>query len=101
MPVIALILVAAFYMFFNQKIINKPTFKKFILFVTILAFLLNFTLEVIQGSLYEGYVHDLQHISFCALGLPEFLPTHNQGLKKEFEINLETTPCPVPSLYRN
>ena len=67
MPVIALILVIALYVFFHKKTLNKSAFKKFIILATILAFLLNFAWEVLQGPLYEGYVYDIQHISFCAL----------------------------------
>lgn len=67
MPAIALILVVALYVFFNKKTLNKSAFKKFILLVTIQAFLLNFTWEVVQGPLYESFSEDIRHIAFCAL----------------------------------
>lgn len=67
MPVIALILVVALYVFFYQKSSNKTRFKKSVLLITILAFLLNFAWEVVQGPLYEGFSKDIQHIAFCAL----------------------------------
>ena len=67
MPVIALILVVALYVFFHKKTSNKLAFKKFILLVTIQGFILNFAWEVVQGPLYAGFSKDIQHIAICAL----------------------------------
>ena len=67
MAIIALVLAAVFYTFLYKKASNRTAFRKFIFIVIILAFLLNFAWEVIQGPLYEGYVYDIQHIAFCAL----------------------------------
>lgn len=66
-PVTALILVVVFYSYFSKIASNKRRFRQFIILATILAFLLNFAWEVAQGPLYEGYIYDTQHITFCAL----------------------------------
>lgn len=35
--------------------------------IALLAFVLNLIWELAHGPLYEGYVYDFQHISFCTL----------------------------------
>jgi hypothetical protein len=66
-PSIALILVLLFYFYFYKKVENKQNFKSFFWRIAFLAFLFNLGWEITQGFLYQGYVYDFQHISFCAL----------------------------------
>lgn len=67
LPVIVLLTVTACYICYSRKASEKKVFNKLILKISGLAFLLNLVWEIAQGSLYSGYVYDLNHISFCAL----------------------------------
>ncbi|WP_018622803.1 heavy metal-binding domain-containing protein [Spirosoma luteum] len=66
-PGIALFLVIVAYLYFFRRVPNKFAYRKYIVLVAGLAFLLNFLWEVSQGFLYVGYQYDWKHISFCAL----------------------------------
>lgn len=66
-PVIVLSLVVGTYVYLLKKTADKSFFKRLIARIAILAFVLNLTWELAQGPLYEGYVYDFQHISFCTL----------------------------------
>ena len=67
-PVIALTLVGLLYFYLLKSATNRKIFKKFILIVTVLAFLLNFAWELIQMPLYNRDSFSVNHIAFCALG---------------------------------
>ena len=67
-PVIALILVSLLYNYSIRKATDKKVFNKFVFFITILAFLLNFTWELLQMPLYNSSSFSTNHILFCALG---------------------------------
>ena len=66
-PTIALILVILGYRHFAKRVSNKKHYRKFIVTVGVVAFVLNFIWELIQGPLYKSYEYDLSHISFCGL----------------------------------
>ena len=66
-PTIALILVIGFYFYYSNKEKDKKLFKSFFWAIAFYAYLFNLIWEVMQGFLYEGYIYDLKHISFCAL----------------------------------
>ncbi|MEG3657719.1 hypothetical protein V5097_09930 [Arenibacter palladensis] len=66
-PAIALVLVIIFYYHFSKHVVNKPNYRKSIITMSILAFILNFIWEFTQGPLYKGYKYDWEHISFCML----------------------------------
>ncbi len=66
-PVIVLSLVIGTYMYLLKKTEDKSFFKQLMARIAIVAFVLNLTWELSQGPLYEGYVYDFQHISFCTL----------------------------------
>ena len=66
-PVIALILVIVFYIILLKKVSNKTFFKRFIFITLLLAFILNFSWEIIQGPLYKGFTYSISHIVFCGL----------------------------------
>jgi hypothetical protein len=66
-PVIVLSLVIGMYVYLLKRTDDKSFFKRLIARIALLAFILNFIWELAQGPLYEGYVYDFQHISFCAL----------------------------------
>tara|TARA_R110001592_G_scaffold68626_1_gene210270 strand:- start:27434 stop:27955 length:522 start_codon:yes stop_codon:yes gene_type:complete len=66
-PVIALSLVLWGYIYFSKLVKNRNRFHKTLWAIALLAFGLNWIWEVAQGPLYEGFVFDLEHISFCGL----------------------------------
>jgi len=66
-PVIALILVGILYFSLLKKATDKKAFNKFVFTTTVFSFLLNFTWEVIQISLYKGSSCSIGHIAFCGL----------------------------------
>ena len=66
-PTIALTLVIIFYFYYIKKVENKQTFKSFFWSIAFFAYLFNLIWEIAQGFLYEGYIYDFKHISFCAL----------------------------------
>lgn len=66
-PSIALLLVTLFYFYFVKKVEHHQHFKSFFWKVAFLAYFFNLVWEIAQGFLYQGYVYDFQHISFCAL----------------------------------
>ena len=66
-PVIALILVVVLYFSILKNAAHKKAFKRLILIIYVLAFLLNFAWELVQLPLYKGASYDIQHIAFCAL----------------------------------
>ena len=66
-PTIALVLVILFYYHFVNQVGNKLNYRKSIITVSLLAFILNFIWEFTQGPLYKGFKYDWQHISFCML----------------------------------
>jgi hypothetical protein len=66
-PIITLTLIIILYVHFLRKVENKRKYQYFIVTTAVAAFILNFAWELAQGSLYEGFRYDLEHISFCAL----------------------------------
>lgn len=67
-PVIALILVIILYFILLNKSNNKKAFNRFVVTTTVLAFLLNFTWELIQMPLYNSSSFTINHLVFCLLG---------------------------------
>ena len=66
-PVITLTLIITLYIHFFRKVADKRTYRYFIVYTAIVAFLLNFLWEVAQGPLYKNFQYDFEHVSFCAL----------------------------------
>ena len=66
-PVVALILVVVFYFILLKKVTDKAFFKRFVFCTLLVAFVLNFAWEIIQGPLYKGFTYNISHISFCGL----------------------------------
>jgi hypothetical protein len=66
-PVLALILVVLFYLIILNKATDKTYFKRFTFITLLLAFILNFSWEIIQGPLYTGFTYSISHIVFCGL----------------------------------
>ena len=66
-PVIALLLVVLLFVMLLKQTSNKAVFKRAVLSMSGLAFLLNFAWEVIQIPLYKGGSFNLEHILFCGL----------------------------------
>lgn len=66
-PVIALVLVASLYIFLLKKAIDKVAFKKMILVILILGFIVNLVWELVQMPLYKDADYTISHMAFCAL----------------------------------
>ncbi len=66
-PVIAVTLVIIFYIILLKKLTDKILFKRFVFNSFLLAFILNFAWEVIQGPLYNGFTYSIAHIALCGL----------------------------------
>jgi hypothetical protein len=66
-PTIVLSLVMLLYFYFKSKVKHKNPYRKMVISIAATAFMLNLIWEVGQGSLYEGFEYDWQHVSFCAL----------------------------------
>lgn len=66
-PVVALTLVVIFYFIIQKKATDKILFKRFTFITLLLAFILNFAWEIIQGPLYIGFTYSISHIAFCGL----------------------------------
>lgn len=66
-PVIVLILVLVMYLVIIKNTAYKTAFKRLILVIAGLAFLLNFAWELLHLPLYKDSSYDIQHIAFCAL----------------------------------
>ncbi|MEP7108192.1 MAG: hypothetical protein ABI760_09415 [Ferruginibacter sp.] len=66
-PVIALISAGLLYISLLKKAADKKPFGRLIFTMTLLAFLLNFTWELLQMPLYRNSFYDVKHITFCAL----------------------------------
>lgn len=76
-PIIALTCVVSLYVFFLKRTRDR-LFRRFVGWGTMLAFLLNFFLELGHCSLYKGFVYDLPHVAF--LGLASLADTIMAGL---------------------
>ena len=66
-PIIALVLVTSLYFYFLKKAIDKVAFKKMMLVILVLGFILNFVWELVQMPLYKDAPYTTSHIAFCAL----------------------------------
>ena len=67
-PIIAVTLVAIGYFNLLKKVTDKVGFKRFVVAVTLLAFVLNYIWELLQMPLYKDAPYTIQHIAFCGLG---------------------------------
>lgn len=76
-PIIALTVIVSLYVFFLKRTADK-SFRWFVGWGALLAFLLNFAWELSHGFLYKGFVYDLPHIAF--LGLASLADTIMAGL---------------------
>ena len=66
-PSIALALVVLMFIYLLKKVDDKVVFKRFVYTTLLLAFIINFTWEIIQSPLYNVAYYSVQHIAFCAL----------------------------------
>lgn len=66
-PLLALGINILFYRQLIKKTDRKSALTKLILIISALAFLINYTWELLQGPLYEGYTYSIKMISFCGL----------------------------------
>lgn len=61
-PAVVLVMVAILYRQAVAKSSDVGLFRRFMLLLTVAAFLLNLAWELLQGLLYEGYEYDLRHV---------------------------------------
>jgi hypothetical protein len=66
-PGVALILVVVFYFIILKKATDIKLFKRFTFSTLLLALILNFAWEIIQGPLFIGFTYSIFHIAFCGL----------------------------------
>lgn len=66
-PITSLIVVVVSYFLFAKVVKKKQGFKHLVFTIAVVAFLMNFIWEMIQGVFYEGFKYDLKHVSFCLL----------------------------------
>lgn len=66
-PIIILILVMVLYFSLLKNTAYKKAFKRLILVMSVMAFLLNFVWELGHLPLYKDATYNIQHIAFCAL----------------------------------
>lgn len=66
-PTIALLIVIGCYLYFAKQQKKLGSYNRLILVISVMAFVLNFIWELVQGPLYQTFGYDLKHISFCAL----------------------------------
>lgn len=66
-PSIALTLVIILFALQLKKIIARNFFKRYIVLLIILAFLLNYAWEIVQIPLYTNAPVNIAHIAFCGL----------------------------------
>ena len=66
-PMIALGLTVILYGYLAKKAVAKATFKRFMLLVSVTAFLLNLAWEMLQVPLYQGGTYNLEHFLFCVV----------------------------------
>ena len=66
-PFIALSLLVFLYFILSKKTANKTLFRQYVVIIFALAFILNFTWEVLQMPLYTGGTFNMEHVAFCAL----------------------------------
>ncbi len=66
-PVVVLLLNFVLFRHLRRKTEEKSAFRRLMIRIALLAFVLNLIWELAHGPLYEGYVYDFQHISFCTL----------------------------------
>ena len=66
-PTIALTITAGLYVYFQKRAADNLLFRRFMLWVTALAFLLNFVWEIVHCPLYTGGAYALAHVPVLAL----------------------------------
>ena len=66
-PTIALVVAGALYIYFVKRAPDRSAFKRFVGFALVLAFVLNFSWELVHCPLYEGCGYDPLHVAFLGL----------------------------------
>lgn len=66
-PIVALLFVIILHLSVLKKTNDKSAYNKYLLTVSIVAFLLNLAWEFLQLPLYKGGSYSIEHIVFCTL----------------------------------
>jgi hypothetical protein len=66
-PIFSLVLVSILFIHFYKKVIDKSKYKRMILTIALIGFVLNLIWELVHGPLYKEFKYDFSHISFCTL----------------------------------
>ena len=66
-PVLAIFLSLSFYNFFLRRVTDSKDFRKLILTIFVVGFIINFAWELLQVPLYQSMPADHNHVVLCAL----------------------------------
>ncbi|MAL59485.1 hypothetical protein [Winogradskyella aquimaris] len=66
-PIFSLVIVGILYIYFYTKVTDKSNYKRMILTIALIGFVLNLIWELAHGPLYKDFKYDLSHISLCVL----------------------------------
>lgn len=66
-PIFSLVLVSILYLHFYKKVADTSNYKRMILTIALVGFVLNLIWELVHGPLYKDYKYDWDHIPFCVL----------------------------------
>ena len=61
-PVLAILFSLSFYNFFLRRVTDKKDFRKLILTIFVVGFIINFPWELLQVSLYQSMPADHNHV---------------------------------------
>lgn len=66
-PSIALSVVLFLYFYFKGQVAYKKGYRRMLITIAAMAYILNLIWEIAQGPFYVGFEYDLNHVFFCAL----------------------------------
>jgi hypothetical protein len=67
-PIVAILISIILYIFLLKKADDKKIFKRYVLIMAVISFILNEVWELIQMPLYSSAYYNVEHIVFCTLG---------------------------------
>ena len=67
-PLVAILITVILYIFLLKKSDDKKIFKRYVLIMAVISFILNEVWELLQMPLYSSAYYNVEHIIFCTLG---------------------------------
>ena len=67
-PLVAILITVILYIFLLKKSEDKKIFKRYVLIMAVISFILNEVWELLQMPLYSSAYYNVEHIIFCTLG---------------------------------